>query len=361
MISRKKKHVLRSVLTIAICAVTIASTTTRVYSAPSTSSLKNKTSDLQNELDDLNSQLTALSKELDSASEQVEELSAEIEKSKLDLASAQLNEELQYESMKDRIQFMYEGGNVSLIQILFSSEDMSDFLNKAEYVTTISEYDRSMLEELKEARINVENKQKELTEQQDELTKLEAELTEKQDELTSRISSTSSELADYKEQLERAKAAEEALKNAQDESSSGPVTPSNENNSSSGSTKNDGSQSKPSVPASTSDVALFAAILQCEAGGYDGMLAVATVIMNRVESSLYPNTLKEVIYQPGQFAPTWNGSLNRVLATGATATAYTVAQDALAGARHSAVINCYQFRSASTGVSGINVAGNVFF
>ena len=126
-------------------------------------------------------------------------------------------------------------------------------------------------------------------------------------------------------------------------------------------TTNTGNNNTSSTPSSTSDVALFAAILQCEAGGYDGMLAVATVIMNRVASPAYPNNLHDVIYQSGQFAPTWNGSLNKVLKQGASSTAYQVAQDALAGARHSAVINCLQFRSASTGVSGVNVGGNVFF
>ena len=75
---------------------------------------------------------------------------------------------------------------------------------------------------------------------------------------------------------------------------------------------------------STTDVALLAAILQCEAGSYDGMLAVATVIMNRVASPAYPNTLRAVIYQSGQFAPTWNGSLNKVLSKGASSTAYSV-------------------------------------
>lgn len=90
------------------------------------------------------------------------------------------------------------------------------------------------------------------------------------------------------------------------------------------------------------------------------MLAVATVIMNRVASPAYPNNLHDVIYQSGQFAPTWNGSLNKVLKQGASSTAYQVAQDALAGARHSAVINCLQFRSASTGVSGVNV-GEMYF
>ena len=60
------------------------------------------------------------------------------------------------------------------------------------------------------------------------------------------------------------------------------------------------------------------------------MLAVATVIMNRVASPAYPNNLRAVIYQSGQFAPTWNGSLNRVLSKGASSTAYLLPRQHLA-------------------------------
>ena len=164
MINPKKKRILRSLIAIAISTVTIASTNIPVFAAPSADELEITTGGLQDQLDDLNSQLSALSAELDSAAAQIEDLSAEVEKAKLDLAAAQLNEELQYDSMKDRIKFMYEGGNVSLLQILFSSEDMADFLNKAEYVSTISEYDRHMLDELKEVRLKglVENLSKEI-------------------------------------------------------------------------------------------------------------------------------------------------------------------------------------------------------
>ena len=342
----------------------------------------------------MNSQLSSLSKELDNTSSQIEDLSAKVEKSKLDLASAQLDEEAQYDSMKDRIKFMYEGGGASLVQILLTSESMGDFLNKAEYVATISQYDRKMLEELQQVRSNVEQKQNDLEQQQSKLSGLQETLTSKRDELNSKISSTSGELADYQAQLDRAKAAEEALKLAQNDEVSGSVKAddtkntetSNTNTNTNNANKNNQTAStntnntnknnntntntntnSPTVnngnstPASTTDVALLAAILQCEAGGYDGMLAVATVIMNRVASPAYPNNLRAVIYQSGQFAPTWNGSLNRVLSKGASSTAYSVAQAALGGARHSAVINCLQFRSASTGVSGINVGGNVFF
>lgn len=392
MISMKKKRALRSALAITICTVTIASVNTPVYSAPSTDELESTTSGLKSELNDLNSQLSSLSKELDNTSSQIEDLSAKVEKSKLDLASAQLDEEAQYDSMKDRIKFMYEGGGASLVQILLTSESMGDFLNKAEYVATISQYDRKMLEELQQVRSNVEQKQNDLEQQQSKLSGLQETLTSKRDELNSKISSTSGELADYQAQLDRAKAAEEALKLAQNDEVSGSVkaddqkntetsntntnnanknnqtASTNTNNTNKNNTTNTNTNTNSptvnngnSTPASTTDVALLAAILQCEAGGYDGMLAVATVIMNRVASPAYPNNLRAVIYQSGQFAPTWNGSLNRVLSKGASSTAYSVAQAALGGARHSAVINCLQFRSASTGVSGINVGGNVFF
>ena len=80
----------------------------------------------------------------------------------------------------------------------------------------------------------------------------------------------------------------------------------------------------PDTPAETTDLVLFAAILQCEAGGYnyDGILAVATVIMNRMESPAYPNTISGVVYQSGQFAPTWDGSLSRVLQSGPVSLCY---------------------------------------
>lgn len=60
---------------------------------------------------------------------------------------------------------------------------------------------------------------------------------------------------------------------------------------------------------------LMSAIIYAEAGAecYAGKKAVGIVIMNRVRSSAYPNTLKGVIYDPGQFGPARNGSLKKAL------------------------------------------------
>ena len=59
----------------------------------------------------------------------------------------------------------------------------------------------------------------------------------------------------------------------------------------------------------------MSSIINCEAGiePYQGKLAVGIVVMNRIRSKRFPNTLKGVIYQRGQFSPVRNGSLRRRL------------------------------------------------
>lgn len=65
-----------------------------------------------------------------------------------------------------------------------------------------------------------------------------------------------------------------------------------------------------------SDLRLLSAIIHCEAQGegYNGKLAVGIVIMNRIRSSRYPDTLRGVVYQKWQFSPVNNGTLSRTLA-----------------------------------------------
>ena len=369
-----KKRFLRTV-TAWLCIVTVASSNLPVLAAPTSDELEHTTSNLKKELSGLNSELASLSSELDNAASQIQTLAKKVEKSKLDLAAAKLNEELQYDAMSDRIRFMYEGGNLSLLHILFSSENMGDFLNKAEYVTTISNYDREMLKDLQNVRMDVEKKQLELEEQQEELSTLYDELNTKKAALKNKISSTSGELADYQAQLARAKAAEEALKQAQDNETSGSIggesekKPTDEKEESDKDKDEDKKEedkkeeNKPSSSASVSEVALMAGILQCEAGSsYEGMLAVGTVIMNRIASSRFPNTLKGVIYQKGQFSPASSGKLARVLAKGPNSSAYAAAKEVLGGKRHSKVKGCLYFNGVRwTDHPGVRVGDNIFW
>ena len=78
---------------------------------------------------------------------------------------------------------------------------------------------------------------------------------------------------------------------------------------------------------------LLASLIFCEAGNqpYEGQVAVGAVVMNRIKSSSYPDTMEEVIYQSGQFSPAMSGWLDRVRANqGYTEAAMQAAEDALA-------------------------------
>lgn len=84
-----------------------------------------------------------------------------------------------------------------------------------------------------------------------------------------------------------------------------------------------------------SDLKLLAALIYCEAGNqcYDGKVAVGAVVLNRMESRRFPNSLSGVIYQRGQFTPAMTGKLARVLRNGnIPSSCYQAAQDALNGA-----------------------------
>lgn len=79
---------------------------------------------------------------------------------------------------------------------------------------------------------------------------------------------------------------------------------------------------------------LLASIIYCEAGNqpYEGQVAVGAVVMNRVNSGAYPNTIEGVIYQSGQFGPAATGWLNQVRNSGCyTASCMQAAVDALNG------------------------------
>lgn len=88
------------------------------------------------------------------------------------------------------------------------------------------------------------------------------------------------------------------------------------------------------ISSSVDDATLLAALIYCEAGGesYEGQLAVGAVVVNRVQSGAYPNSISGVIYQSGQFTPASSGKLARVLANGSGNSCMKAAQEALSGA-----------------------------
>lgn len=348
-IQKRKKKVFALITAATLC---FSSSFTYVLHAENASQ---KQKDLENNLNELNKDKDTTGKDLSSATSSLEATMKEISTTQQKLALAKVRENGQYELMKKRIKYIYESGSTSFLAMLMDSESMADLLNKADFIATVSEYDRKMLDNLQKLHSEIAKKEKELRQQQKNFEKQKKDLEDKYKQLSTKITDASNELTAYKEQLAKsealAKETESLLNKKPAEQPKPSAKPSSK------------PDNKPAPPSAAEDLALFAGILECEAGSsdYDALLAVATVIMNRVESPKYPNTLSSVIYQSGQFSPTWTGKLDDVLERGPKQLCYQVAQDALSGARLDSVRNCYSFRSVSSGRDGVIVGGNVFF
>ena len=116
------------------------------------------------------------------------------------------------------------------------------------------------------------------------------------------------------------------------------------------------------VRASGNEVQVLGALIQIEAGNqpYEGQLAVGAVVMNRVRSSRYPNTIADVVYAPGQF-PYASERVHEVMARGVKASCLQAAQDAINGASN--VGSFTHFKSARSAVGGasIIIGNHVFY
>lgn len=114
------------------------------------------------------------------------------------------------------------------------------------------------------------------------------------------------------------------------------------------------------VAVGTTDDVLLGALVQCEAGNqcYEGKLAVAAVVMNRVRSAAYPDTIGGVIYASGQFTPAGNGKVERQLEKGVDPSCLQAAREAIAGATNIGTMT--HFRRAGNR-EGLVIQDHVFW
>lgn len=114
------------------------------------------------------------------------------------------------------------------------------------------------------------------------------------------------------------------------------------------------------IKCSDSELDMLAAIIQCEAGGesYKGQVAVGAVVVNRVKSSRYPNSVESVIKQKSQFSPVRSGRFAKVLKKGARSSCYKAAKAALSG--ESPVGNAKSFRAGHS-KKGTQIGNQYFF
>lgn len=189
---------------------------------------ENQKNSTQSELDELNDQISDLSGEKEDVDAQIEELTSQIAEimvsvdlmeeeiadteeqiaqAQVDYDAAEEKEQQQYTAMKKRIQYLYEKGEESYLQIILEAKSWGDLLNKAEYVQEIYTYDRKMLDdyaatvqEVAQLKEDLETKKSDLEASQYELEQEEASLQETLDEQKAISSDYEKDLARAQEQ-----------------------------------------------------------------------------------------------------------------------------------------------------------------
>ncbi|WP_034467254.1 cell wall hydrolase [Butyrivibrio proteoclasticus] len=320
---------------------------------------------LQGQLNNLNTQLTEVSDNIADLEEQIDNKQVEIENTTAELEAAREKEATQYESMKKRVQFIYEKQNFMILEMLLGATSFADFLNHNDYVEQLSAYDKKKFQEYMDTRKAVEEKEALLEEELAQLDEYKVKAQAEQSRVSGLVSQTTGSINQYANDISDAEAKAEALEaqiKAQEEDIKVLEAKLAEemrlSKLAAQSTWRDISE----VTFADGDRYLLANLIYCEAGGepYEGKVAVGAVVINRVLSSVYPDTVVGVIYQNKQFSPVASGRLALALADSkATAACYQAADEAMSG--YSNVGNCVYFRTPVPGLSGINIGGHVFY
>ncbi len=322
-------------------------------------------SSLQGQLNNLNSQLTEVSNNLEALEEQIGDKETEIENTLAELEAARATEENQYASMKKRIQFMYEKQSNMVLGMFFGANNFADFLNKNNYIEQLSAYDRKMFNEYVQTRQLIEEKEAALEEEREQLEDYKVKEQAEQSRVSGLVNQTSGSIKQYANDITDAEAKSKALEDqikAQEADIKKLEAKLAEEMRMSRLAKNSTWRNISEVTFAEGDRYLLANLIYCEAGSepYEGKLAVGAVVINRVLSSVYPDTVVGVIYQNKQFSPVASGRLALALADGkASADCYQAADEAMKG--YSNVGNCVYFRTPVPGLSGINIGGHVFY
>lgn len=327
--------------------------------------LKGEQSDLQKRLDELNAELTVVSERLADLEEQIATKKLEIEDTGKALVEARANEANQYELMEKHVKYSYERGSMGWLEAILGADSFASVLNFATYFEGVASYSDRILDEIIETREFIESEEARLEQEKLDLEVLQINAEAEKSKVNGLIQQVRDSISEYEDQIddaeEAAKAYEAEMKKlekdlkylkkklAEEQAMSQLAANSEWRNIS-------------EVTFAEGDRYLLANLIYCEAGGepYAGQVAVGAVVINRVLSSRFPDTVVGVIYQKRQFSPVGSGRLELALAKNkATPSCYQAADEAMAGLSN--VGSCVFFRTPIPGLTGISIGGHIFY
>lgn len=299
--------------------------------------LEGKKSSEEQKLENLKAQYQSIASDLAALEKKKTEKEEEIETKTTELEAAIQKQEKQYEDMKIRIQYMYEQPKSSILELLVQDLSIVEILNRVDEVAQIQEYDRLQLQNFIESAEEIDRQKQDLELAKQELEGYIAEAEEKQTQVSALQKKTSTAINGYLEEIakaeeeigntqealeakskalnelyaqaqaeeaaERRRQAEEAAKKLQEAIANGSIK------------AEESGIVYGSLNLTQTEMDMLTAMIYCEARGesYEGQLAVGYVIMNRVRSSKFPNSLEAVLRQNKQFEPAGSGRFDIVL------------------------------------------------
>lgn len=174
-------------------------------------SLKKKQKEVENYLSGVDKQLTDLSTQIDANKTKLKKTETNIRRTKKKLKSAKESVEVQNIDMQKRIQFMYENGESEILDMILNSKSISDFLNKAEYISELSSYDRKMLNKLKATKDKITKAQKDLKTEKSNLLALNEKQKNEQAALRKLETDKKKELSGYKNLVKSSEESEKEI------------------------------------------------------------------------------------------------------------------------------------------------------
>lgn len=152
----------------------------------------------------LDQNLESINQELETLGSRITEKESDIAATQQELETARRTEEEQYAAMKLRIKYMYERGNTSILDMLLQSDDIVQFMNRAEYIRKISEYDKRKMDEYVETKNEIAGHEAALEEEHQELLSLQEETTAKQQSVETLLAQKTKELKNFESQINTA-------------------------------------------------------------------------------------------------------------------------------------------------------------
>lgn len=324
---------------------------------------------LQGTLDELTRQLTIVSENLAAIESDIYNKEQEIETTRAELAAAEEVRNEQDYAMKKRIQFMYESSTTTYWDMLFSAKSFSELINGATYINSITEYDRQKLQEYGEIVDLIEEKEGQLNLEMAELARLKVEAVQEQSKVNALVEETAVQLAKYADEISQLEDSIEAYEQelAQQDADIDALKKKLEaEKAQSNLAANSAWRDISEVTFESGDRKLLANLIYCEARGesYEGKVAVGSVVINRVLSSVFPNTMVGVIYAPNQFAPVKSTKNSLALALAEDRASrypdcYRAADEAMSG--YSNVGNRVFFRTPIPGLEGLQIGNHIFY